>query len=515
MQMRDLLLGISLSCLLVACGGGERSVVARPAAPATPLAEQLAKCRTDIEVCGELSDEMLAPIARLGACDEGDPDACMALGLAYFNGTGFAEDPVRGRQRLERACTLAHAGACAMLGVYVARDLTTEQGARRARPFLVRACDGGEAMSCMLLARFRLRGAAGMAEDEQAAEKLYARSCALKPGQGCGELGLLLQDREGVPESRICALFAAGCEGGDEGSCRGLVESCKESHQELASSFEDFDLALEECRSRNASCSEAGKLREGAPGVSAKPREALELYTKGCSAGEAEGCLGQARLASHAEPPGDPRKILDEACLRAVAGTCLALGRDYRAGTSGGRAPALALQRFEQACAQGEREGCLELARGRRDQIAGDVPRATVQATFRSACAVGSLVACQEGKLVDPGAALWFQAQACFHDDASCAGGNAGLAVTAKIIPLGWDQKEQRALTFAGPEQHAVLASARNEIAMIDPVGGTTTSWSSLASADRRGPQPGRYRLQHGIYGSVWRWDASGGGLVG
>ncbi len=513
--------------LLLGCGGEDRTV-ARPIdqrdqlAPVDPIVSLRLRCRSNAVACVELAKHPVIASERQASCDRGDPDACLDLGLAYSDGYDVAQIRTRGLQLLERACSMNHLVACGIAGSAHVNGNGIPVDVPAAIRLYTRGCDGGEPGGCVLLGRIYGNGE-GVPEDRRAAARLFARACELKLGAGCRDQAILLGDARKPDRAKICSLFDAGCKGNDDKACELLASECEASHPQAYENYTDYSTSASLCGPGNAEyCRNAGKLREGAPGVAASPEEAAELYVKGCQADDRDSCLEQARLYASHPQLGDPRQALDEACARAVPGVCLAAGRGDLTGEPGRRQPARAIERFERACAQAEAEGCLELARGRRDRIAGAVDRAIIVETFRKACAAGSLAACREGKLVEPSAQTWFDTQACFHGDvAACGGQRAGLAIATRTIALNWPLspggfvQSSLSLRFVGPDEHGLLASGQDQLALLDPMGRVAASWISLASAKKPGPRPEAQALGRAISRSLWCWNEIGDELNG
>jgi uncharacterized protein len=482
-----------LVAAVVGCGGA----VTHKTEPGDPLA---VRCRTNIDACMELSERPVDAAARQASCDRGDRDACLELGLAYADGRGVSESAARALQLYERACAIGHPIACGLAALAHQRGQGTAADAGAALRLYTKGCEAGDGVSCDLGGRMREDGE-GTAADPKAAARLYARACSLGNGAGCRDQGILLSKAERFDRKRTCSLFEAGCKHADAQACDLVVSECE---REVPGAYENRDRYQTEvavCPSMGSACVDAGKRREGSPGVAASPREAGELYRKGCELGELAGCLGLARLQGARKVAGDPNRTLADACARSVPGACLAAGRSHAAGELGPRDPALAVERLAQACAQADSDGCLELARARRDRE-----------SFRAACAAGSLVACREGKAAEPGDRAFFDDQVCFHDErAACS---AGVAIAGKTIALDWPATVH-GLAFAGSDGRGILASANDQLALLDPAGRVAAGWRSLASASQPGPRAQGPALRRSISSSAWRWDGAAQTLVG
>lgn len=416
----------------------------------------------------------------------------------------------------------------------------TKENAGAQIPLMTRACDGGAAQACSALGQLYQAGEV-TAKDLPLAMKLYTRACKLQPDELCAPLSHAVElalgtdaggedDKlEGVSTAKLCWMRDTGCRAGDDSACELLASGCDDGYPSAGENYSSWASAAEACRSSGESCAIAGQLREGASGVAASLKEAEALYAKGCQTGDRTSCVRQAKLYESRKLSGDPGKVLDEACGRGIAGICMAAGRAYRQGAFGKREPGRALESFSRACAQAEPEGCLELARGQRDRIAGPAAPGSAVEAFRKACAMGHLVACGEGKQVEPSATAWFEAQACFHDEAaSClkiAGGPAaGPSILVSGAPssaaarfsTGCGQFQRCGLQFVGPRDELLLSSA-GRLTLWDPTSGAVAAHVSLSSLRKNGPKPGfgGWPLQRTIGASSWGWDEAAGSLVG
>lgn len=539
--------GLLWVCVALGCGGERRGApgaagaaepdaagAARsPRAAGDPLlGSLLARCQTDAEACRELSSLGLDAGASKARCERGGGEGCLLLGLAYERGVGVEQSSARAREHFERACQLEHAAACALAaGSHAGDARLTREGASIAMPLWERACEGGAASACAKLGVLYYDGEV-VDEDLTSAARFYGRACELRGGAACFDMTAALRymwdvQRGGKAASpgelhtNMCSLFDVSCREGHDDSCAQLEARCAREAAAASGNRNDFANAQSMCQLRDGRhCARAGALREGSPGVAPSMVEAERLYAIGCEEGEGESCARLAKLYMHGRRVGDPGKLLDEACARALPGACLAKGLGYQSGELGRKDPARAMRSFVRSCAQREPQGCLALARARRDSLDGPASREDVAEAFRLACGFGSLAGCREGARFEPSA--WFDQHACFHGEASaCAarpGGAARPAVAAGMTITAKPLIEENCLSscqlgFIGADGHGLLAWSSDKLVELDPRRGV--EMASRGSWDVAQLSPRAKRGQRRIWSAAWGWDAAAGGLVG
>ena len=229
---------------------------------------------------------------KKGTCEGGDGAACTALAQAH------GDDVVLLRQ----ACDLGDADGCVMLGLKLGNG---EEGAAAYE----QACDFGNPLGCTNLGWMYQNGK-GVSVDLQAMARLYARGCdgtrcSGRDFLGCSNLGRIYRDGIGVkPDApRAVALFREACAhpGGDPGD---TARACTDAGttwiygkgvaRDLAAA-----LALLEkgCDGGDAmGCFNLGVLHEGEEGVPKDLARAAEYYKRACDGGDAEGCERRAYL---------------------------------------------------------------------------------------------------------------------------------------------------------------------------------------------------------------------------
>jgi TPR repeat protein len=139
-------------------------------------------------------------------CKAGDPDACVALGVAYLQGLGTPPDPARAAAIFTAGCERGDFAACSSLAMQTALGLGVAKDLPRAAALAERACGAGMPLACHTLGSVKFEQG-----DVRRAEALLAETCALPArASSCDNLGLLYA-RGGVRD-KAAAAFRRGCE---------------------------------------------------------------------------------------------------------------------------------------------------------------------------------------------------------------------------------------------------------------------------------------------------------------
>lgn len=236
---------------------------------------------------------------ELSACTPGAKDACYAQGKHALQGHSPQFDLSKAAENLEMACSAGHVDACLDFGLLVQEGRGVEQDYPRALALYQRICDGGSGFGCLNLG-LMVRMGNGLPADEPRAHQLFQRSLDL---------------------------FRDQCEGDGPLSCAGL-----------------------------------GYVLESGFGITLPdPTAAAAAYARGCAAGDAEACLGAARIALEQGSSEQDRELvrLDEACLSS-ARACGVLGQVYWAGRYGvPKDTTRALGLMQRGCDRGDGQSCL------------------------------------------------------------------------------------------------------------------------------------------------------------
>jgi hypothetical protein len=175
------------------------SAAAPPPSGPTPAVPVSAPAST---VSAPASDEYAQAIALLNAkkyaraapiltsaCNQGNLEACIHLGILYGNGDGVTRDPARMAALYRKACDGNSADGCNGLGTVYEYGLGVEKDCARAAILYRKSCDGGFPEGCHTLGKLYEWGARGcFTKDPSQAAPLYRRACELGSEEACSDL---------------------------------------------------------------------------------------------------------------------------------------------------------------------------------------------------------------------------------------------------------------------------------------------------------------------------------------
>lgn len=331
------------------------------------------------------------------ACKRGDAAACNELGARHYAGEGAKRSDRKARRLYYRACELGDVVGC----VNIAWMQLDGEGGRveiaSAADLFQRACDAGDADSCAGL---------GLALAEQSgagpgrARPHLKTACAANNARACAKYGMLLVDGDGGPVDKAAGTqaLAAACKGGEVAACAAQARAAIDGAPDEA-----FKLGKAACDAGNGEgCLVLGTLHRGATGKGGA-QAALQAFDTGCGAGNAEACREAGRLLREGAIGVSPRpKTARKRLLRARdlgdAEACLDLAKMYREGQGGRRSEWRALLHFGLACEAGVAAACgrrLNIARHPEHGLAYN--KASLQAgRARQRCSRRNLSACVE-----------------------------------------------------------------------------------------------------------------------
>lgn len=163
-------------------------------------------------------------------CAGGDAEGCYAVGYASLLGMlGFERDTVRAASLLESTCAGGHSGACFTLGMNYEDGRTVARDYARAAVFYYQACEEAvtdrDMMACHFLGSAYSEGR-GVPMDPVRAAQLFDRACQHGNGNGCNNLGQLIQEgRVGASRDPASAatLYDRACQLGNTSGCNNLA----------------------------------------------------------------------------------------------------------------------------------------------------------------------------------------------------------------------------------------------------------------------------------------------------
>ncbi|MDP9151709.1 MAG: sel1 repeat family protein [Myxococcota bacterium] len=332
------------ACPIEGCAG--RVVAPSSSSPASACPSVEAPCegslasectqRALVEWSEARDDRAVAcPAQRLNeACSLGDAHACAYAGRMRIDGRGQPRDPNGGIALVLRACEGGVLISCVFGTRWLNEPLHAREvpdaGALRARFEVHQACLNGEAEACYRMGLLSYFGRGAFARDRGRAASAYARGCDLGDSRACNNLGDALAYGEGTERdvSRAAALFDKACLLGEALGCANL-----------------------------------GYMAEHGRGVAKDRGRARSLYREACASGDVYGCLHETMLAAEdAGAPRDPELALRHwriACERRDARACAFVGVMYEDGLDGvARDDALSLRAMSRGCELGDARAC-------------------------------------------------------------------------------------------------------------------------------------------------------------
>ncbi|HEY4056205.1 MAG TPA: hypothetical protein VGM39_06325 [Kofleriaceae bacterium] len=195
--------------------------------------------------------------------------------------------------------------------------------------------------------------AAAKAGNTAKAEQLLGTACASPFGDGCYNLGVLLEQQKRLGEAE--AAYAKGCELEQMDACAGAgFLAIANGHSDLAQ-----QRCEQSCNARNAEgCVCMGLATQPVQGQAGGDNDrAFTFYSKACDLMSARGCTFAGQLAA-IKTPGSETRLFELGCDRGNAEGCVELGKKYAVGAGVERDNDHAIALFRKACAAGEPRGC-------------------------------------------------------------------------------------------------------------------------------------------------------------
>jgi hypothetical protein len=157
---------------------------------------------------------------RLGACDQGDAEACDEVGVALLEGDGVPKQPETGLDYLRKSCDDGFARACFNSGLVLFTGKLVASDDKEALQRFEKACDGGHGKGCLQAGFMHTRGK-GTSASTKAGMPYFEKGCSLGNVKSCKNIGILLAQGKGVKkdEKRAKTYFAKACKAGDDESC--------------------------------------------------------------------------------------------------------------------------------------------------------------------------------------------------------------------------------------------------------------------------------------------------------
>ncbi len=333
-------------------------------------------------------------------CDKNDGLSCSNLGLMYSNGRGVTKDFSTAVAYYKKACGLGdHQKGCLFLGGAKQFGTGTEIDPEGAKAAYSKSCKAGNNNACVNLKSVpkskrelfnerkrrcdnatdptasadcftvaiqysdgksvdKAAPGPGIPKNPAESVKYYAKACDLGHPQGCLLAALSLNSDSELNQHH--EMLSRGCKLKEQQACDSL--------QQLRDKLRARTAPLQtSCDNGNgADCRKLGMMydKEG-NGVIRNDAKAVELYTKGCSAGDGHSCY---RLAlSHAYGDGtviDFRRATEyyrHACNSGYPSGCSSYARALHRGKGVARDYKAAREWYELGCERGDPGSCAGL----------------------------------------------------------------------------------------------------------------------------------------------------------
>jgi TPR repeat protein len=268
--MKNAQIAIVSTLALVACN--DKAPVDVKAAAACPNEHACFDLARERKAAGDAAG---AYAAYRRGCDEfpGTPENCFSAAL-LANGddsvmpAGVPPDPEAAQRYYVKACERGMGDGCANAGVHYVQASERSRG----HELLVKSCTMKSGLGCYNLGVV-VRDGTGVVADRTRAATLFEQACTYQYGGGCHNLGLALMKGDGVVQDQKRAVQFL------DQACTLIAKHC-------------FDVAL---------------AYERGDGVAKDLGRARQLYDKGCTAGDLMACTNLANFM--ADALGGPRDL--------------------------------------------------------------------------------------------------------------------------------------------------------------------------------------------------------------
>ncbi len=311
--------------------------------------------------CAACGGGRARPAALDTQCKAGSAGACVRLGAALEDGGDDLPNPGRASRFYAMGC--AHEGpeaadACWRLARILRDGDGVKADAKKARALAQEACTGGQPMGCLLLATMELRGEGGPVATAKAVARFQAL-CRGGLARACNDLGVA---QRGTDAAAAEATFRRACAKGNALACAnvGVIEAKRGDYGAALPRLQRAcDAKVPSACVQLAVCASRGQGR-------AKDASAAGIYyQRACKLGDANGCSGLALLLFVGAPgvPARPREAMHlwrSLCESGHAAACFNLATGYRVGAKGALKPRPEAARawFARACELGVKQAC-------------------------------------------------------------------------------------------------------------------------------------------------------------
>ncbi len=261
-------------------------------------------------------------------------------------------------------------------------ELYKDKRYAEAIPLLDKLCNGGHVESCEILGSMYEEGK-GVLRDYSRAFALYSKACDAGNEDGCNRLGVMYTTGRGVATDNLRAvkLYSKACEDGNAGGCSNLGAmyetgkgvGSKEFDGDcggMCIAYQNYPKALElytkACEAGNADgCKKLGDLYLNGKGVNEDDEQAKTIFSRACDAGNGDGCSGLGLMyldgKGFKEDDAKAFTMFSKACDEGSADGCDHIGDGYRYGWGVHKDKTKAKEFYEKACQMNYPQGCVDL----------------------------------------------------------------------------------------------------------------------------------------------------------
>ncbi|MGE3768834.1 MAG: tetratricopeptide repeat protein [Kofleriaceae bacterium] len=254
------------------------------APPACGDAEECHHQAEDHEADGAFD---LAAVAYGRACAFGDGASCFARGIT-LRGRVEPPDEAGSHAAFVKACEAGLADGCAQAGTDLITGIGVAEDVVKGRGMLERACAAGSGLSCYNLGVSARDGTFGATKSPTAAYALFEKGCAAGSGPACTEQAIALLDGSGVKrDAKRAAVLAEQACATSTAQCylRAELLQKEKRHAEARSLYDKA------CGARSAAaCHNLGVMLDKGLGGAKDPARAKASFARACSLGIADDC---------------------------------------------------------------------------------------------------------------------------------------------------------------------------------------------------------------------------------
>ncbi len=294
-------------------------------------------------------------------CFTSTADNCLENGIEQYR-----FEPHEALSLWQDACGRGLAYGCTHLGLYYDRTGDVLSGFHDAKDAFLENCAGHPVYSCLSLENHFDKHHAGL-RNVQKATTYFLQACDGGDAVGCLKLGDLSERRYPLPESaeRIEALYQKACDGQVAEGCGNLGRMLLNRSTNTVVTIEAMRIILDACeRGAASACTSAGMFNADMDRTDAGRLRKLDLFSRGCIAGDVLGCLNKNQIGvddSKIVDLATAHVVFDRMCRDSISRGCLYLAAVYKLGAAAPDSDQYAAEVYQQACEMNDPWSCNRL----------------------------------------------------------------------------------------------------------------------------------------------------------